>query len=229
MRFPVKPASASAAAIAVLVLGLSLAGCASVSEDNSAPLTPLSRYSLQVEPGLDRIALAVHDQGLSGAQHVALRDLVARYDASGFGHLRIEAPAGDDPVAIEQAYAVRTTLQAAGVPEDRIQMVAYAAPDPRAPVLVGFEALRARIPNCAAERGSMGPRSSNQSSGGFGCAVTANMAAQVADPRDILGARAMTPADSGRAAVVFDNYRRGETSSTPQETLVNGQIAQAVE
>jgi pilus assembly protein CpaD len=223
MRIPVKRALASA------VFVLAVSGCASVSGSVDAPTTPLSRYSLQVEPGLDRIALAVHDQGLSANQHTALRGLAARYGASGSGHVRIESPSGDDPVAVEQAYAVRTVLQAAGVPEDRIQMAAYAAPDPRAPVLAGFESIRASVPDCSLETRNMGARFSNQSSGGFGCAITANMAAQIAYPRDILGARPMTPADSGRAAVVFDNYRRGEVSSTPQEPLVNGRISGAVE
>ena len=108
-------------------------------------------------------------------------------------------------------------------------MAAYAAPDPRAPVLAGFETIRAYMPDCSAAHRSLAGRVSNQSSAGFGCAITANMAAQIADPRDILGARAMTPADSGRAAVVFDNYRKGQASSTPQEPLVNGRIARAVE
>jgi pilus assembly protein CpaD len=228
MRNPVKRALVSTAA--VLAAAFALSGCAStMGGDPTAPMTPLSRYSLQVEPGLDRIALAVHDQGLSSNQHAALRGLAARYGASGAGHVRIESPAGDDPVAVQQAYAVRSFLQAAGIPEDRIQMAAYAAPDPRAPVLAGFETLRASIPHCAAEARTMGTRFSNQSSGGFGCAITANMAAQIADPRDILGARPMTPADSGRAAVVFDNYRRGQISSTPQEPLVSGRISGAVE
>ena len=227
MRIPVKRALVSA--VFVLAVGVAVSGCASMSGDVDAPITPLSRYALQVEPGLDRIALAVHDQGLSSNQHAALRDLAARYGVSGAGQVRIESPAGDDPVAVEQAYAVRTFLQSVGVPGDRIQMAAYAAPDPRAPVLAGFETLRASVPDCAAEARNMGGRVSNQSSGGFGCAITANMAAQIADPRDILGARAMTPADSGRAAVVFDNYRRGQISSTPQEPLVNGRISGAVE
>lgn len=227
MRNPVKRALASA--VLVLAAGLAVSGCASVSAAVDAPMTPLSRYSLQVEPGVDRIALAVHDQGLSANQHAALRGLAARYGASGAGHVRIESPSGDDPVAVEQAYAVRSFLQAAGVPEDRIQMAAYAAPDPRAPVLAGFETIRASIPDCAAEARNMGARFSNQSSSGFGCAITANMAAQIADPRDLLGARPMTPTDSGRAAVVFDNYRRGQVSSTPQEPLVNGRISGAVE
>jgi len=227
MRIPVKRALVSAAF--VLAAGLAASGCASVSGGFDAPITPLSRYALQVEPGLDRIALAVHDQGLSANQHAALRDFSARYRASGAGHVRIESPAGDDPVAVQQAWAVRSFLQSAGVPEDRIHMVAYAAPDPRAPVLAGFESIRASIPDCSAAARSMGPRFSNQSSASLGCAITANMAAQIADPRDILGARPMTPADSGRAAVVFDNYRKGELSSTPQEILVQGRISGAVE
>ena len=224
MRIPVNRSIASI----VIAAGLAVSGCASTA-GGGVPLTPLSRYALQVEPGLDRIALAVHDQGLSSNQHAALRGLAARYSASGVGQVRIESPAGDDPAAVEQAYAVRAFLQASGVPGDRIQMAAYAAPDPRAPVLAGFETLRAAIPDCAAEARNMGARFSNQSSGGFGCALTANMAAQIADPRDILGPRQMTPADSGRAAVVFDNYRRGQISSTPQEILVNGRISAAVE
>lgn len=220
---------ALASAVLVLAAGLAASGCASVSGATDVPLTPLSRYSLQVEPGLDRIALAVHDQGLSSNQQAALRGLAARYGNAGAGHVRIEAPAGDDPVSVQQAYAVRNFLQGAGVPEDRIQMAAYLAPDPRAPVLAGFETIRAAIPDCAAQSRHLGARMSNQSSGGFGCAITANMAAQIADPRDILGARPMTPADSGRAAVVFDNYRKGEVSSTPQEPLVSGRISGAVE
>jgi pilus assembly protein CpaD len=219
----------TASAIFVLALGLGVAGCAVTASSDPVPMTPLSRYALQVEPGLDRIALAVHDQGLSANQRDAIGQLAARYGASGYGAVTVEAPAGDDPAAVQQTYAVRAALQAAGVPGDRIQIAAYAAPDPRAPVLAGFETVRASVPNCSLEARNLGVRYSNQSSGGFGCAVTANMAAQIADPRDILGARAMTPADSGRAAVVFDNYRKGEVSSTPQEPLVNGEISRAVE
>ena len=222
---------ATASAIFILALGLGAAGCSSVrvGSDPLAPVSPLSRYALQVEPGLDRIALAVHDQGLSANQRDAISQLAARYGASGYGAIKVEAPSGEDPAAVQQAYAVRGALQAAGVPGDRIQIAAYAAPDPRAPVLAGFETVRASIPNCAPGAGNLGSRFSNQSSNGFGCSVTANMAAQIADPRDILGARPMTPADSGRAAVVFDNYRKGEPSSTPQEPLVNGQISRAVD
>lgn len=206
-----------------------LAGCASSGVVDTAPMTPLSRYSMRVEPGLDRIALAVHDEGLSSTQVAALNDLAGRYAATGMGRVQVQAPSGDDPAASRQTWAVRAALEAAGVPGQNIEVVGYDAPDPRAPVLAGFETVRAAIPNCAAEPRDMGARFSNRSSLGFGCAITANMAAQIADPRDILGARGMTPADPGRAAIVFDHYRKGELTAAPQETLVEGAIAQAVE
>lgn len=215
-----------------LVLALAstavLSACAS-TETSPPPLTPLSRYTLRVEPGVDRIALAVHEAGLSSTQHAALRDLADRYGAARAGWIRVEAPSGDDPVAGQQAYAVRAALQAFGVPAERITVAAYNAPNPRAPVLAGFETLRAVIPNCGLEPRDLGNRYSNQSSVGFGCAINANMAAQIADPRDILGHRPMSPADSGRSAVVFDHYRKGEPASAQQEELVKGQIARAVE
>lgn len=216
-----------------LLLSLSaaalLTGCASTGIGDTAPLTPLSRYSMRVEPGLDRIALAVHDEGLSSTQVAAINDLAGRYAATGMGRVRIQSPSGEDPAASRQTWAVRSALEAAGVPGQNIEVLGYDAPDPRAPVLAGFETVRAAIPNCAAEPRDMGSRFSNRSSLGLGCAITANMAAQIADPRDIVGARAMTPADPGRAAIVFDRYRKGEPASAPQETLVQGAIAQAVE
>lgn len=211
---------------ATLVLG----ACATTTgTPDTQPLTPLARYSLRVEPGLDRIALAVHEDGLSSGQQAALNDLAGRYMASGSGWIRVEAPSGDDPAAARQAWAVRSALQSAGLPAERIVVASYAAPDSRAPVLAGFETVRAVIPNCAAERGAMDGRFSNDASMGLGCAINANLAAQIADPRDIVGHRPTSPADSGRAAVVFDNYRKGELTSAPQETLVEGRIARAVE
>lgn len=205
-----------------------LGACASTGGSDT-PLTPLSRYSLRVEPGLDRIALAVHEDGLSSNQQAALNDLAGRYMASGVGLVRIEGPAGDDPAAARQAWAVRSALQAAGLPADRIVVASYASPGPRAPVLAGFETVRAAIPNCAAEPRAMDNRFSNEGSLGLGCAINANLAAQIADPRDIVAHRPTSPADSGRAAVVFENYRQGEITSAPQEPLVEGRIAQAVE
>lgn len=213
-----------------LAAGLAVSACAGMTGvPADAPLTPLSRYSLQVEPGLDRIALAVHEDGLSANQEMALDALAGRYAASGYGSLIIQAPSGDDPAAARAVWATHAALMAFGVPESRLQVVSYSAPDPRAPVLAGFETVQAVVPDCAREQGPREGRFSNQSSRGLGCAVNANMAAQIANPRDIIQPRDMPPAETGRAATVFANYRQGEPTAGAQEELVAGRISRAVD
>jgi pilus assembly protein CpaD len=49
----------------------------------------------------------------------------------------------------------------------------------------------------------------------FGCAQQHNLAAQVANPADLLGPRTVEPADGERRAVVFDKFRQGRP--TPAE------------
>lgn len=214
------------------VAALTLSACAQTGgmfQGETPPLTPLSQYALRVEPGLDRIALAVHDTGLSAAQSEALVAVAQRWRRGGAGRVFVQSPSGDDQVSAAMAWAIHDALVGQGVPPSALTVEAYGAPDSRAPVLVGFETVQAYIPDCAAERGTLGGRVSNGPSPGLGCAVNANLAAQIDDPRDIIRPRGMTPSDSGRAAVVFQNYRAGETTSAGQEELVAGRIARAVE
>lgn len=220
---------------AVLSRLLALAACTGIvsacasTDPLPPPLTPTSRYVLHVEPGMDRIALAVHDQGLSGNQQAALAALAGRFAASRADVIRVEAPTGDDPAAARAAWGVRDALAALGVPAERVLVTAYAAPDPRAPVLAGFEVLTAHVPNCAEAQRASVSNFSNQTSAAFGCAVTANLAAQIANPRDIVAPAAPGAADAGRRAKVFDTYRAGTPTSTPQEPLVDGRISRAVD
>jgi pilus assembly protein CpaD len=211
-----------------LALSLAVAACASGPAQGPEPLTPTSRWTLQVEPGVDQIALAVREDGLSPAQAAALDALAFRHRNRGVGAVSVSAPAGEDPAAARTAWNVRDALMARGLPPEAIRMAGYAAPDPRAPVIVGFETVEARVPACGRAWDDLSA-SSNRASNNFGCAVTANMAAQIADPRDILQPRAMPLQDSHRAVVVFDNYRQGRQTSAPQEELVSGRVTQAVE
>jgi len=216
--------------LSLLAIGatLALGACATTASDPE-PLTPISRYALQVEPGLDRIALAVHEAGVSPAQRAALGDLAYRFRAEGASALIVQSPGGEDPVADRHAWAVAEVLKGHGVPEAALKVEAYAAPDPRAPVLAGFETLQARIPNCSLQHGDLSARISNGASRGLGCSVNANLAAQIANPRDIIQPRDMAPAEMGRAAVVFANYRQGARTAAPREELVAARLAKAVE
>lgn len=212
--------------------GVLLAGCVGGPADGGGPppLTPLHRYTLQVEPDMDRIALAVHETGVSPNQQAALAQLVSRFTLDGAPAIVVEAPAGGDPVANDMAWKVRSALVAAGAPEHAVRIASYAAPDPRAPVLAGFETVRAVVPQCGTQWGSLTRTANNGVSSNFGCAVNANLAAQIANPRDIVQPRDMTQADAGRRSVVFDNYRNGRaTAAAQEELLTNRRVSRAVE
>jgi pilus assembly protein CpaD len=216
--------------VALLPLALSACVGGPAGGNGPAPLTATSRFSLQVEPGVDRIALAVHEGGVSATQEQALAELAGRFGVEGATTLRIEAPAGNDVVANDFAFRVKAALERVGAPGHLIQVVAYEAPDVRAPVLVGFETVRAVVPRCGAEWNNLARTNRNETSSNFGCAVTANLAAQIANPRDIVAPRGMTPSDFGRRAVVYDNYRKGEATAAPQENLIaNRRVSQAVD
>ncbi|WP_426041736.1 CpaD family pilus assembly protein [Brevundimonas sp. TWP2-3-4b1] len=194
------------------------------------PINPTSRFALQVEPGVDRVALAVHETGLSENQALALRDMVNRFAAEGAPLLTIEAPSGDDPVASAAAWSIKGALEAAGVPAYQVRIVTYFAPDPRAPVLVGFDTVRAVVPQCGQSWTNLARTGNNAGSANFGCAVNANLAAQIANPRDIVTPRTMTPADATRRSVVIDHYRAGEQAAAVRETLVDrGRVSNAVD
>jgi pilus assembly protein CpaD len=218
--------------IVAAAVSAALSACAGgpAGGDGPAPLTPVSRFTLQVEPGVDRIALAVHENGVSPTQMDALAALANRFGIEGATVLRVEAPGGGDVVANDFAFQIKSALERAGAPGHMIQVVAYAAPDARAPVLVGFETLRAAVPRCGAEWTNLARTARNETASNFGCAVTANLAAQIANPRDIVAPRGMTPSDFGRRAVVYDNYRKGEATAAHQEDLIaNRRVSQAVD
>jgi len=193
------------------------------------PINTLSRYVLQVEPDQDRIALAVRENGLSENQRVALVQLAQRYRASEQSGLTVELPEGNDPVARRSADNIVQALYAAGISSQHIQYTTYAAPDVRAPVVAGFASIRAAVPRCGAEWGNLSRTGENAVGSNFGCAVNANLAAQIADPRDIVQPRAMTPPNAQRRTVVFEAYRQGQPTSAQREPMLeSSRISEAV-
>ncbi|MDO1558972.1 CpaD family pilus assembly lipoprotein [Brevundimonas sp. 2R-24] len=212
-----------------LALPLGLAACTTPAGGaGPAPLTPLSRWVMQVEPGLDRIALAVHPQGaVSPAQQAALRDLAVRAQGGATGPIVVQAPAGADPDAQAHAWNVQAYLAGLGV--NGVQVTAYTAPDPRAPVLAGFETVRAVRPDCSANYTNLTATRDNRSALNLGCSVNANLAAQIADPRDIQRPAAMAPGDAGRRAAVITAYRAGEATEAARNTLGAGRVSEAVQ
>lgn len=208
---------------------LTLAACATTATNSGPPIaaspTVLDAWTdrVQVTPIPDEILLAAHATGLSGAQARALSDFQARWMQAEGGLIVISAPnQGGYKVGSE----ARDMLLGLGVRSDQVRLSGYDAAKPGAPVIVGFQRYVVATPNCSSwpdVRKSFG----NEPLDNFGCSVTANMAAQVANPRDLLESRPLDPADPLRRADVLGKYRTG--ANTAGQARASGTVSQAIQ
>ncbi|HEX8234080.1 MAG TPA: CpaD family pilus assembly protein [Caulobacteraceae bacterium] len=216
-----------------LLLALLAGACASAGEDRAAlepaPITPTEQFPIEVRQRPEELRLAAHAEGLSPAQEQAVAELAARWRGQGGGVITIIAPTvGGLPAGLAVAEASRGLLLSLGVDPAQLRLASYEAP-PEAPPLVriGFVSYEAAGPVCG-EWENLSKTGSNRPYANFGCAITANMAAQVANPHDFLAPRAEDPADATRRAVVLDKYRRGERTSTQADPQAKGAVSDRV-
>jgi len=208
-------------ALAVLALTVSLGACATAAQNTATPIRPTARYALEARPAVQEVALAPRPDGLSGAQRAALGDIALRANGK---PIVVRAPAGGDPVSTRSAFNARAALEEMGAPD--VRMASYDAP-PGAPILVGFTGFEAVVPQC----GTWGNLTSSRDNAGysnFGCAVTANMAAQIADPADIVSPNPMDPTDAARRSTVIGKYRAGEKTSAESDENSSGAVSRVV-
>ncbi len=191
-------------------------------------LLPTEQFPVKVTDRPEQIALGLHPGGLSTNQMAALGQFVSEWRDDGGGTVSLRAPAdGSNPVMARRmedqaaAYLVRL-----GVPGERLQVSGYVSNHaPGAPLLASYEKFEAKGPNCSGGWKNLTTTGSNEVYDHFGCAVTANIAAQIANPRDLLAPAVMTPADNPRRQVVLGKYRRGEVTSSAKDDQADGKVS----
>jgi pilus assembly protein CpaD len=197
--------------------------------DQAPALTPTEQYGIKVTTAPEQISVGLHADGLSANQQAALGQFVNGWRENGGGEVIVRAPTdGADPrLARAMADAVQAYITHLGVPAERLQVAGYAANGAKdAPVVASYERYVAQGPtDCAHRWDNQLANGSNGTSAHFGCAVTANFAAQIANPRDLLAPAVMTPSDNGRREVVMGKYREGQVTSSAQDTQASGKVS----
>lgn len=216
----------------LLIAGLAT-GCSTQTPELAGAarpaINPLEQFKPQAEQTPDQVALALHAEGLSARQRTALDDYAHRYLDLGGQTLAVKAPANGGEPALRMADAVKAELQARGVPAAEIVLDPYKADKPDAPVLVVYQRWTAKPIACGRSWPNLMAQNENEVQSNFGCATTANMAAQIADPRDIAAPHASDPADAGRRSKVIDNYRKGDLTATKSDKDAKGNVSDAVQ
>ena len=125
-------------------------------------------------------------RGLGRADLAALDAFVSAYRTRGHGPLTVTAPVGSvsDRAAQEAAARVREGLHAAGIPYADM-MGASVRTGSADEVVVSFQSYVATGPACGRNADAFIRRQRGLTTADFGCFAQANLAAMVADPRDL--------------------------------------------
>ena len=213
---------------ALAVLGLCACATAETPDRFPEARTPTEHYTATAAHQAEELALAIHAHGLSANQADALTGFVDTWREAKGGAITVQAPAAgaETGLAYHAAEAARSFLLNRGVPASLIVMAGYeGAAESGAPLRIIYTSYRAVVPRCGLEWTNLSRSATNEVQPNFGCAVTANMAAQIANPADLVRPAPLGPADAQRRVYALDKYRRGEVTSSAADVQAQGAVS----
>lgn len=160
------------------------------------------------------IPVGMDDRGLSRMQRVAADGFIAGYDRSAAPVVSIMVPQGSANQAAASVVAADLVkrLRAAGVPDGRILHQPYDATryGESAPVRLVYAEMRASTGPCGRWPSDLMDNAENKHWANFGCSYQNNLAAQIANPADLLGPRKPGDIDAQNRSDAIDQYRERE-------------------
>jgi pilus assembly protein CpaD len=235
-----KKLSNVARALAFVSLAAVVAGCKTTSSQtdttDSVPNDYRQRHPIAVREKAQVLTVFIGDRrgGLTPTQRAEVGALASSWRRDATGGIVIETPVGgtNAPAAHSASHEIRAILGAAGVPSQSIEIRPVPTQDP-----VRLGTIRVNYPKMTAETGpcglwpeDLGPTTDkvyakNREYYNFGCAYQRNVAAQVAEPADLVQPRAETPVLASRRSIVIDKYRKGEATATQNPDSSKGKIS----
>ncbi|MBA3447948.1 MAG: CpaD family pilus assembly protein [Pseudaminobacter sp.] len=156
------------------------------------------------------IPVGAGDRGMSEVQRVALMGFFDDYDRSAAPLVSIMVPSGSIN-ELGASHASRDFVQlakASGIPKSSIEITSYQSPAAAAaPIRVVYTTMSAQTGKCGRWPGDVLETTDNKHYANFGCSYQNNLAAQLANPADLLGPRKQTTIDAERRGLVIDGYR----------------------
>jgi pilus assembly protein CpaD len=209
-----------------IVATLALSGCTTY-KPSFAP--SVLRNKVTVTESVERLELYASQAGLqlSARDETAVGAFISQYASSGQGPLYVNVPSnGANSPGVEQAHSIlKNYLGRMGLGAANVQTGQYkVAMGALAPVVVSYRRLTTAPIDCS-QGASLTHTSNNQAYGNFGCAQTANLAALIDNPMQLLAPYGIDNAYATRRMTVIDKYNAGEVtaseSSPTQEVSVS--------
>ena len=207
-----------AALAAVLLAG----SCAAPTNDDVRFADPAASHPITVQPDYRAVKVSFPDgaAGLMPEDSAQLDGLVHDYMQSGNGAISVSVPDGPDSSRAISYFGER--LVDMGVPRSRILVGARPLADGDRRVEISFVSYVAHTEPCGDWSADASETASNLPMPNFGCAVQHNVAAMVANPRDLDQPRGLGAADATRRAAVMGHYEKGEATQADKHTVDKG-------
>lgn len=209
-----------AALTAMLLAG----SCAAPGTDDGNPhfADPTANHPIVVQPESRAVRVYYGGSGSLAPEDMAKLDrVVSDYEAGGSGSISISAPEGPDSSEAISYFGEK--LVQMGVPRAKIMVGTHPTTDGDRRVEIGFIGYVAHTEPCGDWSEDVAMTDSNLPMPNFGCAVQHNIAAMVANPRDLDESRRLDDApDATRRTAVIGHYERGEVSQATKKTVDSG-------
>jgi len=227
----------------IFASGLVLAGCVtqpspqtSIPQSGSLQAFQASdRHPIEVAKGKVKLEIDVprFSPGLSPRQVAEIDVFLADYKSLGESDITVAVPSGgrNEGAAMGVLGRLRQHLRSRGINDKAIRYTPYYVQrrTTSAPVIVSYQRYYANPSPCGNWPDNIAEEPLNKSYEEFGCASQNNLAAMVANPRDLIEPRTMTPSDGIRRGVVLRKWRRGETTSAERSAEENGSSSEVKE
>ncbi len=231
-----RPAAARARttwlAVALLAVAAGLGGCGrerAVHYDE--PDDYRVRHPILVTRGPHTLKLDIGPEafGLNERDRAETLAFASRYRKYGEGPVTVMLPAGtaNEASAHRALPEIQAVLHKAGIGGELLDIRAYSPTDgvPVAPIRISYTAPKAVTQPCGLWPDNATGDQRNRSYHNFGCASQQNLAAMVADPRDLVGPRPESRAYATRRQTVVEQYGKGEDPSTTYRDEGKGAVS----
>jgi len=200
-----------------------MAGSCSTTDPNSVVWEDGARnHPIMVEPSYRdlKVQFTGGADGMNSDDAIKFENFLADYRVHGNGSLGISVPNGSASRAAITYFGERAA--ATGISRDKILVSTRDVANGDTRVDISYIAYSARTQACGDWSENESFTLDNTTPKRFGCSVQQNIAAMVADPRDLLGPGRMGPVDTNRRATVMEKYQKGETTQAVKRSADSG-------
>lgn len=230
---------------ALVMLSATLGACRSDRTATTGSIYPYdvrARHPFVLADGVRTLDVFPTGPGhLDPRQSADVEAFLLEFRRYGRGRLAIDVPRGVSPAsgqAVERTTtAIRRLGAEAGVASGAVAVAGYAIGDPSlaSPIRLSFERMEAKVASACGlwpqDLGVSDPAFNlrNEPSWNLGCATRSNIAAQVADPIDLVRGRPEGRIDTVRRTGVIDKLRQGNDPSTTWRQDGKAEVKAAVQ